>query len=94
MKYLHTSDYISLHDFVLYWLIPNNVAASIIFLANTKSEWKKKGFWFWIACAAKGAKHVGQSFPCNFILIITFYNRLFFLIDWLIYLTLQEFVKS
>ena len=43
MRYLHTSDYISLHDFVLCWLIPNNEAASIIFLANTKSVWKKKG---------------------------------------------------
>ena len=42
MRNLHTPDFVSLHDSVLFWLTPNNVAASVIFfLANTKSVWRK-----------------------------------------------------
>ena len=42
MRNLHTPDFVSLHDSVLFWLTPNNVAASVtFFLANTKSVWRK-----------------------------------------------------
>ena len=62
MKYLHTSDYVSLHDFVLYCLIPNNVAASIFFLANTKSVWKKRGSDFGPRAQQKEQSTWGKAF--------------------------------
>ena len=42
MRNLHTPDFVSLHDSILFWLTPNNVAASVIFFSKYQISVEKR----------------------------------------------------